>query len=216
MPTGVEPAELASWAHRALDQMATDDPTPVYFSMTGGAGTAALWAWHAASEIGIHRLDVEAALEPPPSDHRRRSTRLRFIRRRVLHASAARRCQRRPGRGNDGTPGRHRRLWWEVRSLDPRRLIGSRCAAHRLRSCWPSGVDPMNTSSYRRATRLSWRHGKRSRAKSNSSGPGRKVWNGSNQPIWAPVCGKPTLETWNHYNSLAACGVRSACWQWNG
>lgn len=62
LPTGVEPAELASWAHRALDQMATTDPTPVYFSMTGGAGTAALWAWHAASEIGIHRLDVEAAL----------------------------------------------------------------------------------------------------------------------------------------------------------
>ena len=65
LPTGVEPAELASWAHRALDQMATDDPTPVYFSMTGGAGTAALWAWHAASEIGIHRLDVEAALNHP-------------------------------------------------------------------------------------------------------------------------------------------------------
>ena len=30
--------------------------------MTGGEGTAALWAWHAASELGVHRLDVEATL----------------------------------------------------------------------------------------------------------------------------------------------------------
>ena len=65
LPSRVDPAELARWAHGALDRMSADDPTPVYFSMTGGAGTAALWAWHAASEIGIHRLDVEAALGHP-------------------------------------------------------------------------------------------------------------------------------------------------------
>lgn len=34
-----------------------------YFSSSfGRLGTTGLWAWHAASELGVHRLDVEAAL----------------------------------------------------------------------------------------------------------------------------------------------------------
>ncbi len=61
-PTGAEPAELASWAHSAIDFVAGDDARECFFSMTGGHGTTGLWAWHAASEIGVHRLDVEAAL----------------------------------------------------------------------------------------------------------------------------------------------------------
>lgn len=61
-PTGAEPAELARWAHAALDRMSGDASKPCFFSMTGGPGTTGLWAWHAASELGVHRLDVEAAL----------------------------------------------------------------------------------------------------------------------------------------------------------
>ncbi|MEL7158223.1 MAG: maleylpyruvate isomerase family mycothiol-dependent enzyme [Actinomycetota bacterium] len=64
-PPGTPVAELASWAHAALDRLDDDIDRPCYFSMTGGEGTVGLWAWHAASELGVHRLDVEAALGHP-------------------------------------------------------------------------------------------------------------------------------------------------------
>lgn len=62
LPTGVEPAQLAAWGHSAMDVIEAGDDRECYFSMTGGPGTFSLWAWHAASELGVHRLDVEAAL----------------------------------------------------------------------------------------------------------------------------------------------------------
>ena len=61
-PTGTSTAELASWAHSAIDQLTDDLDRRCYFSMTGGEGDPRLWAWHAASELGMHRLDVEMAL----------------------------------------------------------------------------------------------------------------------------------------------------------
>ncbi|MFT7647489.1 MAG: hypothetical protein ACI8Y4_002238 [Candidatus Poriferisodalaceae bacterium] len=61
-PEGVSMPELASWAHSALDQAATEPALPCYHSMSGGPGDTALWAWHSASEIGVHQMDVEAAL----------------------------------------------------------------------------------------------------------------------------------------------------------
>ncbi|WP_419865021.1 maleylpyruvate isomerase N-terminal domain-containing protein [Candidatus Poriferisodalis sp.] len=61
-PTGTSTAELAAWAHSAIDQLIYDLDRRCYFSMTGGEGNPRLWAWHAASELGMHRLDVEAAL----------------------------------------------------------------------------------------------------------------------------------------------------------
>jgi uncharacterized protein (TIGR03083 family) len=62
-PAGTSTAELAAWAHSAIDELVDDVDRRCHFSMTGGEGTASLWAWHAASELGVHRLDVEAALE---------------------------------------------------------------------------------------------------------------------------------------------------------
>lgn len=62
LPSRTSPAELASWGHQAMDFVATDETRPCFFSMTGGPGDLGLWAWHAASELGVHRLDVEAAL----------------------------------------------------------------------------------------------------------------------------------------------------------
>ena len=61
-PAGAPMADLAAWAHSAVDGLVDDPDRRCYFSMTGGEGTARLWAWHAASELGMHRLDVEAAL----------------------------------------------------------------------------------------------------------------------------------------------------------
>ena len=61
-PAGTSTDELAAWAHSAVDQLVGDVDRRCYFSMTGGEGTPRLWAWHAASELGMHRLDVEAAL----------------------------------------------------------------------------------------------------------------------------------------------------------
>ncbi len=54
--------EFAAWAHSAIDQLTDDLDRRCYFSMTGGEGDPRLWAWHAASELGMHRLDVEMAL----------------------------------------------------------------------------------------------------------------------------------------------------------
>lgn len=61
-PAGTPTAELAAWAHSAIDELVGDVDRRCYFSMTGGEGDPRLWAWHAASELGMHRLDVEAAL----------------------------------------------------------------------------------------------------------------------------------------------------------
>lgn len=61
-PAGISTAELATCAHSAIDQLTDDLDRCCYFSMTGGEGNPLLWAWHAASELGMHRLDVEAAL----------------------------------------------------------------------------------------------------------------------------------------------------------
>jgi uncharacterized protein (TIGR03083 family) len=61
-PPGTSVTELAGWANAAIDRLDDDLDRPCYFSMTGGEGTVALWGWHAATELGIHRLDVEAAL----------------------------------------------------------------------------------------------------------------------------------------------------------
>lgn len=60
--SGHSPETLGSWVDAALDALVDDPERACYFSMTGGHGTAGLWAWHAASELGIHRLDVESAL----------------------------------------------------------------------------------------------------------------------------------------------------------
>lgn len=67
-PPGSPTADLAAWAHSAIDELDTDDlDRRCYFSMTGGEGSVRLWGWHVASELGVHRLDVEAALDHPPS-----------------------------------------------------------------------------------------------------------------------------------------------------
>ena len=67
-PAGASMDELASWAHAALALLDSDDTErQCYFSMTGGEGTVGLWAWHAASELDLHRLDVEMALGHPHS-----------------------------------------------------------------------------------------------------------------------------------------------------
>jgi hypothetical protein len=63
--SGHRPQELAGWALAAVDALDDDVDRPCYFSMTGGQGTVGLWGRHAASELGVHRLDVEAALGDP-------------------------------------------------------------------------------------------------------------------------------------------------------
>lgn len=62
-PEGASAHDIASWAHEALDLLDDDPDRECYFSMAGGAGTIGDWAWHCATELGIHRLDVEAALQ---------------------------------------------------------------------------------------------------------------------------------------------------------
>lgn len=63
--SGHQPDVLASWALAAVDALDDDLERACYFSMTGGSGTVALWGWHAATELGLHRLDIEAALGAP-------------------------------------------------------------------------------------------------------------------------------------------------------
>jgi uncharacterized protein (TIGR03083 family) len=65
--SGHSPDVLASWALAAIDALDTDPERPCYFSMTGGSGTVGLWGWHAASELAVHRLDIEQALNTPHS-----------------------------------------------------------------------------------------------------------------------------------------------------
>lgn len=67
LPEGVGMEQLASWAHASIDAVSDDPERECFFSITGGPGNAGLWAWHAATEIGVHRLDVEAALGTPHS-----------------------------------------------------------------------------------------------------------------------------------------------------
>lgn len=59
---GHEPPTLLEWATGPIDALTGDVERACYFSMTGGHGTVGLWGRHAATELGIHRLDVEAAL----------------------------------------------------------------------------------------------------------------------------------------------------------
>ena len=62
-PEGSPVADLAAWAHSAIDTLDTADlDRPCFFSMTGGHGTVALWGWHASSELAVHRLDIADAL----------------------------------------------------------------------------------------------------------------------------------------------------------
>lgn len=63
--SGHSPDVLASWVRGAIEALEDDVDRPSYFSMTGGAGTVGLWGRHAASELGIHRLDVEHSLGVP-------------------------------------------------------------------------------------------------------------------------------------------------------
>ncbi len=62
VPEGTDAAALGVFAHQALNCLVDDPDAEAFFSMTGGHGTRRLWAVHAAAELGIHRLDVEAAL----------------------------------------------------------------------------------------------------------------------------------------------------------
>jgi uncharacterized protein (TIGR03083 family) len=62
LPSGVEPPVLAAWCQSLLAAITDDESRACYFPLTGGPGTVGLWAWHAASELGVHRLDVEDAL----------------------------------------------------------------------------------------------------------------------------------------------------------
>lgn len=59
---GHSPATLLEWATGPIAALEDDVDRACYFSMTGGHGTVGLWGRHAATELGIHRLDVEAAL----------------------------------------------------------------------------------------------------------------------------------------------------------
>lgn len=63
--SGHRPDELAGWARAAIDALDDDVDRPCYFSMTGGSGTVGLWGWHAASELAVHRLDIEDAVGSP-------------------------------------------------------------------------------------------------------------------------------------------------------
>lgn len=62
LPSGVAISELDRWARSVIDLMSEDEDRECYFSMAGGPGTLGMWAWHGAAELGVHRLDVEAAL----------------------------------------------------------------------------------------------------------------------------------------------------------
>ena len=64
-PSDLDPEQFADRVEPVLSHMAADEHAPCYVSMTGGPGTRGLWARHALSEIGVHRMDVEAALGEP-------------------------------------------------------------------------------------------------------------------------------------------------------
>lgn len=62
LPEGVPADQLKEWGDAMLDRANTETEEPCFLSMAPELGTTWMWVWHAASEIGIHRLDVEAAL----------------------------------------------------------------------------------------------------------------------------------------------------------
>jgi len=66
-PSGVPMGTLAQWANGFIDQVDEDPTVVTFYPLGGGRGTAGLWALHAASEWGVHRLDVEGALGHDPS-----------------------------------------------------------------------------------------------------------------------------------------------------
>ncbi|WP_419922954.1 maleylpyruvate isomerase N-terminal domain-containing protein [Candidatus Poriferisodalis sp.] len=65
-PAGTSAAELAAWAHSAIDQLTDDLERRCYFSMTGGEGDPELWAWHSASGTSraLRPVHLEAGVQP--------------------------------------------------------------------------------------------------------------------------------------------------------
>ncbi len=67
-PAGQPLETLAQWAQGTIDLLSDDQTRPAFYPFpTSEAPTVGLWGWHAAAEIGVHRLDIEAALEHPHS-----------------------------------------------------------------------------------------------------------------------------------------------------
>ena len=64
-PTGLDADEFLDRVEPVFAHLAADEHAACYVSMAGGPGTRGLWARHALSEIGVHRMDVEAALGEP-------------------------------------------------------------------------------------------------------------------------------------------------------
>ena len=64
-PPQLGPDEFLDQVDPIFDHMAADEHAECYVSMAGGPGTRGLWARHALSEIGVHRMDVEAAVGEP-------------------------------------------------------------------------------------------------------------------------------------------------------
>ena len=64
-PAGLAADELLDQVEPVFAHMAADEHAECYVSMAGGPGDRGLWARHALSEIGVHRMDVEAALGEP-------------------------------------------------------------------------------------------------------------------------------------------------------
>lgn len=64
-PPDLHPDEFSNRVEPVLAHMAADEHAECYVSMAGGPGTRGLWARHAMSEIGVHQMDVEAALGEP-------------------------------------------------------------------------------------------------------------------------------------------------------
>jgi uncharacterized protein (TIGR03083 family) len=64
-PPDIDPEEFDRRVEPVFAHLAADEHAACYVSMAGGPGTRGLWARHALSEIGVHRMDVEAALDEP-------------------------------------------------------------------------------------------------------------------------------------------------------
>ncbi len=64
-PSGLGANEFLDQVEPVFDHIAADEHAECYVSMAGGPGTRGLWARHAMAEIGVHRMDVEAALSEP-------------------------------------------------------------------------------------------------------------------------------------------------------
>lgn len=66
-PSNLGPDEVMDRIEPVLSYLADGEDIECYVSMTGGPGTRGLWARHALAEIGVHQMDVEAALGVPHS-----------------------------------------------------------------------------------------------------------------------------------------------------